>query len=74
MKKAKSVKRKLSNEERKKKFFEAKKRLLDRHGFVELPAISFPEKARVPFLSKIAMSIIKLQGGIMHPEYIATKQ
>ncbi len=63
-----------SFQERSKQFFEGQKDLISKHEISFEPVIHFPNRNKVPFLSKVAMTILKLQGGSPDVRYFDIKK
>ena len=52
-----------------KQYLKDNKALMRKYNLVSKLTISFPEKKKVPFLSKIAIKIIAKQGGVLDTRF-----
>lgn len=60
--------------QRAKKYMADNKKLLDKYGISQQVVISFSKLKKVPFLSKIALKILHIQGGVPDIRFQINKQ
>ena len=58
-----------TTQERVKTYLESSNKELEKLGLMLRPIIYFPKRQSVPLLSKLAMYIIKSQGGLLDTEF-----
>ena len=57
-----------------KKYMTDNQKLLDKYGIKTELVIHFPTKKKLPFLSKIALKIIRNQGGILDTRFMISEK
>lgn len=63
-----------SFQERSKQFFEGQRDLISKHEISFEPVVNFPGRKKLPFLSKVAMKILKFQGARPDIRYFDIKK